>query len=93
MITLDTPSEVQMKIAAKVKETRRMRGQSRKKCSELSGIPTPTLRRFEDTGQISFRQFLLLVELYGDLSTVISSINLPIAKSMDELIKLSKMKK
>jgi hypothetical protein len=90
MISLDTPSEVQIKIAAKAKESRIMRGHSRMRCSELSGIPAPTLRRFEDTGQISLTQFLMLVRIYGDLGIVLSSIELPKAKTMDELIKLSK---
>jgi len=33
---------------------------SRDALAERSGVPAPTIKRFETTGQISLRQFLLL---------------------------------
>lgn len=65
--TIRTPYEVQQRLALVLKHTRRTLKHSRRKASLRTGIPEPTIRRFEDTGEISLRQFLVLWDSYGDL--------------------------
>ena len=45
------------------------------KWSEQSGIPAPTIRRFEETGEISFRQFCVLWCTLSDENAFITFIN------------------
>jgi hypothetical protein len=86
---LYTASEVQLEIANEAKIRRKWLKYSREKASDLSGIPSSTIRKFEDTGEISLRQFLMLLQTYGDLSIMDKGFENPPAKTMDELIELA----
>ena len=55
-----SPSDLQASLANAVRERRRARGLSRRALALQSGVPQATIKRFETTGQISLRQFLLL---------------------------------
>ncbi|MCE8037381.1 helix-turn-helix transcriptional regulator [Halomonas sp. MCCC 1A11062] len=59
-ISLLTASDVQHDLAKAVRRRRRELKLSRHALAERSGVPAPTIKRFESTGQISLRQFLLL---------------------------------
>ncbi|MBQ7773640.1 MAG: helix-turn-helix transcriptional regulator [Bacteroidales bacterium] len=63
--TLDIYSnkhEVLMQKMAKYCKSRRLeRGYSRRTLAERTGIPAPTIERFEKTGKISFESFCILV--------------------------------
>lgn len=59
-LTLLTASDVQHDLAGAVRQRRRELKLSRDALAERSGVPAPTIKRFETTGQISLRQFLLL---------------------------------
>ena len=85
-----TASESQLETAANSKKRRKWLNYSREKASELSGVPQSTIRKFEETGDISFRQFLMLLQAYGDLSVTQHAFDNPPAQSMDELIKRAK---
>lgn len=63
-----TPYEVQQRLAQRVKHTRRSLKHSRRKASIQTGVPEATIRHFEDTGEISLRQFLVLWSFYCGLS-------------------------
>lgn len=91
-MSFKTASEVQLKTALKAKKRRKWLSYSREKASEISGVPAATIRKFEDTGEISFRQFLMLLQAYGDLSMTDKMFENPPAKTMDELIKLARQK-
>lgn len=91
-MSFKTASEVQLKTALKAKKRRKWLSYSREKASEISGVPAATIRKFEDTGEISFRQFLMLLQAYGDLSMTDKMFENPPAKTMDELIKLASQK-
>lgn len=88
----NTASEVQLETALKAKNRRKWLNYSREKASDISGVPAATIRKFEDTGEISFRQLLMLLQAYGDLSMTDKMFENPPAKTMDELIKLAKKK-
>ena len=63
-----TPGEMQSQLAASFKNARLEKGHSRKKAETLTGVPAPTIRKFETNGQISFRQFIMLCHVYGNLA-------------------------
>ncbi len=52
------------RMAANCKARRLERGYSRKTLSDLTGIPAPTLERFERSGRISLESFCRLVILF-----------------------------
>lgn len=89
MLSINSPSEVQQLLAKQAQEKRKWMGYSRAEAAKLAGIPAPTLRRFEDTGELSLRQFLMLMHVYGDLSVFDHVFAQPIAKTMHELIALN----
>ncbi len=81
-----TPHEMQIDLAKRLRTLRRSRKHSRQKAGEISGVPAPTIRRFETSGEISLRQFLMLTSAYGDLAAVESLLPEPGPATMDELL-------
>ena len=65
--SLYSAAEVQQELAQWLRATRREQKLSRANLAERSTVPAPTIRRFETTGQISLRQFLLLWQSLADL--------------------------
>jgi hypothetical protein len=86
MISLTTPRDVQTALADQLKSLRKKKGHSRSEAAHHSGVPAPTLRRFEETGEISLRQFLMLCAVYGELDAASRMLPDPVASTMDELI-------
>lgn len=70
LLSLLTASDVQQQLAETVKALRKQKKLSRRALAELSTVPEPTIKKFETTGQISLRQFLLLWQSVSDLSSV-----------------------
>lgn len=89
MVSIISPSDVQVELARQARQKRKWMGHSRAEAAKLTGVPAPTLRKFEDTGELSLRQFMMLMHVYGDLSVFDNAFPQPIAKSMDELIALN----
>lgn len=62
MIDLDaymlTPQEMLMKVASNEKERRKERKITQEKLSELSGVSLGSIRRFEQTGEISLTSLM-----------------------------------
>ena len=81
-----SPREVQDHLAAALRQRRRARKHSRQKAAEASGVPAPTIRRFETSGEISLRQFLMLCAPYGDLKRAEALFPEPGPTTMDELL-------
>lgn len=63
----DSPVEIQQSLAATVKLKRKQGKLSRAALAEKSTVPAPTIKKFETTGQISLRQFILLWQCVDDL--------------------------
>jgi hypothetical protein len=84
-----TASEIQKSVSKKAKDRRKWLKYSREKASEVSGVPESTIRKFESTGEISFRQLLMLLQAYGDISVMNDAFENPPAQTMDELIRLA----
>jgi HTH-type transcriptional regulator/antitoxin HipB len=90
MISIISPKEVQTELAFQLKSLRKLKGHSRSEAAHRSGVPSATLRRFEDTGEISLRQFLMLCAVYGSLESAGSLFPEPTAKTMDEFVSQSR---
>ncbi|MDE0693876.1 MAG: transcriptional regulator [Gammaproteobacteria bacterium] len=72
LLSLTTAADVQRELAASVRQRRRSRKLSRRALAERSTVPAATIKRFETTGQISLRQFVLLWQCVGDLDQLAS---------------------
>ena len=60
-------NDVQQAFAAHLRQLREQAKLSRKALAERSSVPSSTIKKFELTGQISFRQLLLLWQSLDDL--------------------------
>lgn len=60
-------SDVQQAFAAYLRQRRDEEGLSREALAKRSTVPASTLKKFELTGKISFRQLLLLWQCLDDL--------------------------
>lgn len=77
LLQLVSPTDLQRQLATEVKRRRRERKLSRNEFSELTTVPPATIKRFESTGQISLRQFLLLWQCVDRLDRLSSVIEAP----------------
>jgi transcriptional regulator with XRE-family HTH domain len=68
MLTLISPASVQDTLKDHLKSQRKKAKLSRDQLAERSTVPAPTIKKFETTGQISLRQFLLLWQSVDDLA-------------------------
>ncbi len=59
-LSLLTATDVQQRLAETIREKRTQQKLSRRLLAERSTVPEPTIKKFETTGQISLRQFILL---------------------------------
>ena len=83
------PKEIQRRLSTTFRSARKFRKHSRREASLRTGVPEATLRRFEDTGEISLRQLLMLCDVYGNSKAAGSLFPRPDPQTMDELIALS----
>ncbi len=65
-----TETDVRLNLAAHLKGLRKQAKMSRESMAEKSTVPASTLKKFETTGQISLRQFLLLWQSLEDLTQI-----------------------
>ena len=64
---LQTPTDIQRELAARVKARRLELNITQAELAERSGVSLGSLRRFESTGEISLRAFLELALVLGEL--------------------------
>ena len=85
---LTTPADTQRQLAAAVRERRKGRQLSRAGLARASTVPASTIKRFETTGEISLRQFLLLWHCLDGLAGLIAlAAERPSApRSIDEVL-------
>lgn len=73
-----SPADVQQSLANAVRSRRKLLKLSRAALAEKSTVPASTIKKFETTGQISLRQFILLWQCVDDIEklTDLSRLNL-----------------
>ncbi len=82
----DTPSDVAVKLAQRLKSIRKRRKITQKQLAARSNVSYATLRKFEKTGQISLESFIKIsmeLGLTGELNNLFSA---PIYNSIEEII-------
>lgn len=68
LLSLLSPNDIQHQLAADIKRSRlEIKGWKRDTLAQKSGVPTSTIKRFENSGEISLRQLLMLVHALGQL--------------------------
>ncbi|WP_392339642.1 helix-turn-helix domain-containing protein [Moritella marina] len=70
MLSLHTAFDVQLELKDFIKQRRKQQKLSVEALAEHSGVPYGTIRKFENTGNISLRQFLMLLESVGSLNDI-----------------------
>ena len=86
------PSTLMMRIAGNCKARRLDKGYSRRTLSEITGIPAPTIERFEVTGKISFESFCRLVIEFDYFDVMGSIMSRTKYSTSEELEKINKNK-
>lgn len=88
MLSLLSPFDLQLELSRFVKTTRKAQGYSVQAFAEKTGVPNSTIRKFESTGEISLRQFLMIYAVVGklaDLQQLLQKDEKP--NSIDEVLK------
>ena len=82
--------DVQRAFAQHLRRLRTVEKLSRAALAERSGVPAATIKKFELTGKISFRQLLLLWQCLDELQRLYALTQQPtqsIPTSIDEVLK------
>ncbi len=82
----DTPSDVAIRLANKIKSIRKRRKITQKQLAGRSNVSYATLRKFEATGQISLESFIKLVMELGLKDELDNLFSSPVYNSIDEVI-------
>ena len=85
-------NDIQQAFAAHLRHLREKAKLSRAALAERSNVPAPTIKKFELTGQISFRQLLLLWQSLDDLARLYAltqqdAFNAKTPSSIEEVLK------
>ncbi len=91
-LSLLSSTDVQTSMQSWLIKQRKSKKLSRSKLSEISTVPPSTIKKFEITGQISLRQFILLWQSLDDLErlqglTKKQTQDEPHPKSIKEVLK------
>lgn len=84
------PDTLMMRMAGNCKARRLDKGYSRKTLSEITGIPAPTIERFERTGKISFESFCRLViefDYFEEMGSILSRTKYNTSAELEEINK------
>ena len=88
-LPLASPGQVQLKIARRAVARRLALGWTRAELAARSGVAVDTLKRFEQTGQVSLERLLRVALALGALSEFAALFPEPAATSLEELERLT----
>jgi transcriptional regulator with XRE-family HTH domain len=78
MFSIDKqPSEIALILAGKVRSLRKEKGYSQKEFADRTGISLGSIKRFEQTGQVSLESLLKMAHLLDKLSDFENILNPP----------------
>ena len=77
--------EAKQQLAEKSKSLRLLKKWKRSTLAKRSGVTESSLRRFEQSGNISLENLLKIMNALGRLDEINSLLKLPIADSIDDL--------
>lgn len=90
MFSIDKqPSEIALILAGKVRSLRKEKGYSQKEFAERTGVSLGSIKRFEQTGQVSLESLLKMAHLLDKLSDFENILNPPKidSKTLNKLFK------
>ena len=87
------PEQLMQRMAKNCKARRLERGYSRRTLSERTGVPAPTIERFETTGKISFESFCALVVEFDYFQEMSQILSMPKYTTGSELETINRNKK
>ena len=89
MLSLISTSKAQLKIAENMRARRLSMELTQEGLAERSGVPLPTLRKFEQKGTISLESFLKLLMVVGEVEELINILkpSKPVFNSIDDVLK------
>lgn len=89
MLSLHTATDVQDELATLIKTSRKAKKWSVDTLSQRAGVPYGTIRKYESTGNISLRQFLMLCEALGKLDELraLAKEKSAMPKSIDDVLR------
>lgn len=85
-LNFKTPHEVAMELAEKEKEKRKYKKLTQKQLAERAGVSLGSLKRFEQTGEISLMSLLKLAFVLDSLKDFEKLFPKPEYKSIQEII-------
>ena len=86
LYNFETPSDVAIKMAQKLKSIRKRRKITQKQLAARSNVSYATLRKFEKTGQISLESFIKISMELGLLNELSNLFSDPTYNSIEEVI-------
>ena len=89
---MDSADDLATRLAENVKHRRLEKGLSRSALSMMSGVPAPTIAKFEQQHGISLVSFLALAKALGYTDTLKSLLAEPVYSTMEELDTINKNK-
>ncbi len=91
MLSLISASKAQLKIAENIRARRLSMELTQEGLAERSGVPLPTLRKFEQKGAISLESFLKLLMVVGEVEELINILkpSKPTFNSIDDVLKVT----
>lgn len=87
-----TPDSILRSIALRVKERRLERNWTQKNLAARAGMPLPTFRRFESTGEVSLRGLVMIakaLDMDGDFAQLFAERTY---QSIEDLLNVEKKK-
>ena len=89
---MDSAEELATRLAENVKRRRLEKGLSRSALSMMSGVPVPTIAKFEQHHSISLIGFLAIAKALGYTNELKSLLAEPVYNTMEELDTINKNK-
>ena len=89
---LDTPDELLDILAVNLQKRRLEKGLSREALTALSGVPTPTIAKFEQEHTISLASYVALAKALGYSKAIKELLSEPLYNTMEELENINKNK-
>lgn len=89
---IDTANDLALRLSENLKRRRLEKGLSRSALSMMSGVPAPTIAKFEQKHSISLVSFLALAKALGYTDALKSLLSEPVFTTMEELDTINRNK-
>ena len=90
---IDTADDILKIVTQNFQKRRLEKGISRNKLAEMSGVPAPTIAKFEQKRSISLPSYVALTKVLGYTEDIKKLLSQPIYNTMEELDMINKNKK